>query len=412
MSVTTLNIGVNLPTSLSKSMEKAIGCERYFALRYLDGTLPLVASSPMSEIGTQFHAYRAAYIDHLVSTVQREDPEWVAQWLDTSEVCEDARSLIERDATRFWIDPEKVFGTELFLSVDSSFRPLEQESTPEPGRPPKNPKAFLHGTVDLLAIDGEQATIIDAKSGWSTQNVKEYEAVHYALLVFSHFPYISQVTFLWDFIRAEGLKPITFHRSELPELQRQAEGRHRTMRSIANRYSDGTEMAVNPQAGLCQFCEFTCPIRDAVKRKLLEYPPLQNIDDAKRVALLVYTARCTAAVGEQLLKAWLDINGPLDLERGVVAEFVLGQSDTYPLRPTLKVLGFDTIPEKAPKWDVPLDSLVIGTTKLKSYANTKKRAGLMDELKAIAITRPTSTLKIHRPKTAKETVKDQGEAAA
>jgi hypothetical protein len=405
-------VGVTFPRSLSKSMEKASGCERYLCLHYLDETMPPRASSAMAETGTDFHAYRAAYIDHLVKVVRPQDPDWVDQWLETNPVSDDARDLIERDAARFYIDPDKVFATELFLSVDSHFQRLENEQTPEPGRPPADPNSFAHGTIDLLEIDGEQATIVDAKSGWSTQAVKPYEGLHYAVLVFAHFPYVNRVTFYWDFIRAEGLKPLTFERSELESMQKTVRARHRHIQDIAHRYELGKEPATNIQAGLCGFCDLTCPIRDTVKRKLLEFPPLQNLEDAKRVAELVYMARCTAATGDQLLKAWIDQNGPVDLGGGVIAEMVLGKSDSFPLRPVLSVLGFDDIPEKSKKWDVPLESLLVGTAKLKSYANAKKRAGLREALDQIAVSVPTSTLKVHRKKNApKPDANPEGAAA-
>jgi hypothetical protein len=386
------------PASLSKSTEKATGCERYFAGRHLEG-MPREAASSLAGTGTDFHAYRAAYVDHLVAVSLPADPDWVERWLETADVSDEAREMIERDAAAFQINPDIVFGTELFLSVDEEFRPLENEPNPEPGRGPKNAKAFLHGTLDHLEIDGPDAWIVDAKSGWSTQNVKEYEGAHYALLVFAHFPYVNTITFEWDFIRAGGRKPLVFERADLPSLQLRAKARHRYMRDIVRRWEAGEELAVNPQAGLCHFCTLTCPLREAVTRKIVAFPPIQNAEDAQKVAILTYLAKTTVRMGEELLKPYLNDNGPLDLGGGLTAEVKPGNTDSFSLRSTLSVLGFEGVPEKSPKWDISLESLLVSGTKLKSFAAAKKRAGLKEELDSIARRTPTSRLDIHKTET-------------
>src|SRR5207237_9319221 len=101
-------------------------------------------------------------------------------------------------------------GTELYLSVDDEFRPLEKLTAhATPGNYRGRQRSFAHGTIDLLSFndDCSEALIDDYKTGWSNTGITEYEAAHYAALVFAHFPTAMRVTFRWEFIRAKAASP-------------------------------------------------------------------------------------------------------------------------------------------------------------------------------------------------------------
>jgi hypothetical protein len=382
--------------SLSKSTEKALNCIRYFALSYLAQDPALAGSSELAETGTQFHAYRSAYVNHLVEVNERHDQEWATRWMGSIHLTEDAAELISRDIKTFTTDPELVFGTELFLSVDESFKPLELRPTLTPGERPRDVNSMAHGSIDLLLIDGDEAVIRDYKTGWSSTNVSDYEAAHYAALIFAHFGFINTVRFEWEFLRAAARKPTTYTRSDMSWIAPLVLAMRNRLLQVVDLYNTGGDLPINPLAGLCGFCNVTCPARELSATGISELSPLQTEDDARALAIRYRAVNAWVLKAEARLKAFLDQRGKLELGDGVIAELCVSTGFEYPLRRTLEVLGV-SVPQKSPKYDVPLDGLTIGSTAIKSYGSAIKRTGLLDEVNKVAKRVPRSTLKIHKP---------------
>src|SRR2546430_613662 len=105
---------IRQPNAVSKSAMRAMGCETHFANYYLLADSPFrLVDSPLAQTGTDFHAWRAAYINRLLDQGRRTDVQWAREWLAGAVVTEDARELILDDMETFGIDPEAVFGAEL-----------------------------------------------------------------------------------------------------------------------------------------------------------------------------------------------------------------------------------------------------------------------------------------------------------
>jgi len=384
-------------TPLSKSIERALGCELYFAGHYLsdEPAVRLLDSSGMAQTGTDFHAYRAAYIDHLVASQQRMDPDWVVRHLGATSMTDDARDLALRDAESYSIDPDLVYGTEVYLSVDETFRPLDCITGATPGRSPvRNPLAFAHATLDLLQIDGDEARIDDYKTGYSTQNVRPYEPAHQAAMVLAHFP-VNRVTFRWEFIRAKASRPLIYERADLDWIHPRIVNAGRRYAAIRAKAVAGLELSVNPMAGNCGYCQLSCPIRDGVRSGLIAIAPLQTEADARTLATSVYVAEQFAKVSKDALKSYLDSHPAVELGNGFVVEMVPTSRNSYSLSRVLALLGFGS-PETSAQWDVPLKSVGVSATDLHRFAGAKKRAGMRDALEGIANRTPYSELKIHK----------------
>jgi len=396
------------PSCLSKSLVKALGCPHHFAHYHL-AHLPVrhLAPGPLAVVGSHFHAYRQAYIRRLVETDRQADPEWVRrEWLARRAVPEDARRLIENDLGGFRVDPERVVGVELFLSADSALRPLEKSEGGEPGRVSSHPDARISGTLDLLLVDGPVARIVDYKSGWSTTAVSDYELPSYAALVFAHFPDVRVVEGVWEFVRVRATKRDSFTREDLPWIADLLFEAHARLAEVARRFEAGERLDVDPAAGLCGFCSLACPLKAEVERQGgADILPVQTEEDARVLAQRVYVASLFAEKARAALRAWLGEHGSVDLGNDWVAELLLTAAASYPLLPTLKILGLAAVDgagapaeglEASPRYGVPLDKLALRTTQLKTYARAKKRAGLAGELEEIADRRPVSRLRIRR----------------
>lgn len=398
------------PTCLSKSLVKALGCPHHFAHYHLV-QLPVhhAAPQPLALVGSHFHAYRQGYIRHLIESDRQADAEWIRrEWLAHRVMPEDARQLIESDLASFRIDPDRVVGVELFLSADAALKPLEKSEGGEPGRISAHPDAYISGTLDLLLVDRTIARIVDYKSGWSTTAVSDYELPSYAALVFAHFPSVEVVEGIWEFIRVRATKSDRFLRDDLPWITERIQEAHLRLAEIARRFDAGEALEVNPAAGLCGFCSLACPLHAEIEQKGgVDILPVQTERDARMLAQRLYVASLFAEKARAALRIWLAEHGSVDLGNDWVAELQLTELSSYPLVPTLNVLGLGLIngfgvPAAAeeltssPRYGIPIDRLALRTTQLKTYAKAKKRLGLAEELDGIAETKPISRLRIRR----------------
>jgi len=373
---------------ISKSTVRAMGCERHYAEYHLGNPILRQVASPLAQTGTDFHVYRQEYVAHLIDVGQEQDGPWVEAWLSKRAVSDEARAMIERDLRFFRVDPEAVFGSEVFLSINRDMEPLERLSGLAPGTTSERPDAYVTGMLDLLILSGALASIVDYKTGWNASGVQDHEAAINALLVFAHFQQVEEVYFTWEFVRAgAGKPPVRYTRDDMDWLRRMAHSAHARREDIERRRTRGEPLSVNPFAGLCQFCQLTCPLREAVTRGLVEIPPIQTDDDARLIAQRVAVAEAYVRGGRALLRPFLDQRGALDLGGGYEATMAVRTEQKFPLDAVLRVLGQQ-------EWGIPLSSLTVSASKLKGYAKAKKRAGLSELLDAIAIKWPKSILRL------------------
>lgn len=92
----------------------------------------------------------------------------------------------------------------------------------------RNPDVWFRGIADLLILDGDEAKIVDYKTGKSSQyaDIKQLELL--SLLVFKHFPKVKRVRAGLVFLVAEDLVRAEFTEDQqsaawtkwLPEIER------------------------------------------------------------------------------------------------------------------------------------------------------------------------------------------------
>jgi len=406
------------PIGVSKSMAKAMSCPSFFTGQYMQPDSVSTVEHFLTRTGIEFAAWREAYLNHLIDEQLPADPAFKADYLARVAVSDDARTVIERDD--FLVNPEQIYGAEVFLSADRDFRPLENSCGGRPGRLSTNTDTLASGTTDLLLIQGRVATVRDQKSGYSTVGVTDDEPVVYGVLVFAHFPMVDEVHFVWDFVRKGLERPVVYRRREdLQWMQDRVRQLDQKKHDLINRYNRGEQMEANAFSGNCPYCQVDCPLRPAWEGGRLAIGPPQTREDAIRLAQFVKVCEDGASAGREVLKTWLDQepSGQLDIGAGWYAAPKTYETCEYPLVETLKVLGLALVsteqmsaadeaalreaqPFKTPKWDVPLSALV--ASNLSGFIKAKKRAGLKDELDQHAKRSASTRVQIKKIQAAEE----------
>jgi hypothetical protein len=362
--------------------------------------------TPLARTGSDVHRFMAAYVTHLVDVGERRDPRWAAWWLERNGLTPEARRIVLLELRDFLVDPELSYGTEIFLSAADAgdhLDPVEQEVNTQPGRGPRAPGALCYGTLDHLYLDGALAIIEDYKSGWATTLVSDFETYLYSALVFAHFPAIRTVKYRWLFVRLKLQKDIEYQRTDLEWILPAIRNELAVARDIVRRRDAGAPLTVNPFSGLCPYCQVDCPLRQSVallapgvpSRVVL--PPVQDEADARRVAGLLYAAELVARAARDALKPYLNAQGgALELGDDYLIELGGGKTRKYPLREALAVLGIDLRGDASPAFDVPFDSLFLGSSQLNGFAKAKKRQGMADALALISRDSARTTIKVRR----------------
>ena len=376
------------PHGISKSMAKAIACPTFFTGQYLQPERLAANEHFLARTGQEFHAWRKAYVDHLVASNRWSDDVFRDAYLAEHALSEDARTLIGRD--RFEVDPDSVFATELFLSIDQDFEPLELATEQQPGRLSADPRFLLSGTLDLLLLEGRTAIVLDPKSGFSTTGVTDDEPAFYAALVFAHFPLVEEVQFRWDFVRMSALRRTSYtRRDDLEWIHDRIRVVNAQKDLTVERYNLGLALDANPFSGLCPSCQLACPLRPRWEAGELSLAMPQTKSDAVRLAQLVKVCEDVIGSAKQLLLKWLDQepDRELTLGLGFAASVRVDDKHEYPLIDALRSLGLDVVdiqaldgptrqlieeqrPAYTPAFDVPLASLHLGG--LSSFCKTKK----------------------------------------
>jgi hypothetical protein len=396
---------LNVPAGISKSTAKAQQCTYYYIHEYLGASRRRIDidAGPMARIGTEFHQYRADYVNHLVDVHKEQDRDWVYEYLGINDgkFYDETLFLISRDDT-FSINPDTVYGTEVFLSCDRQLNVLDHEiGNATPGKMSKHPNVFASGTIDLLCIDGSNAVIIDPKSSFATSGVDDNEPIINALLVFAKFKMIEHVEFRWDFARIKVNRRTHYSRSKdlAWMIDRVVKLHEQKIAAIAD-YNAGRPLAANPFAGLCGWCSLVCPDRQAALSVELTQsdngwqvtlPPPQTDADRVRLARWIMVCETLLPKMRDLLRPVLSETGPVRCAGDLVLQAESVEGSSYSLIPALNALDLAVIdisglspalrdqylseqPEKAKLYDVPLKPLTVSAGKLNSLAKTKRSA--------------------------------------
>lgn len=380
--------------SMSKSMAHALKCQRYGAHQHFSPALKLVQIGALGVTGSTFHQYRSEYVNHLVDIKESSDPPWLESFIARTPMTDETRDLLRWDAQRFVIDPDLVVATELFLSVTADWQPLDYVASTTPQAIAASPGSIVHGTLDLVMLDGDELDIVDMKSGWKDAPADRFESLVYALLTLIHFPMVSKVRFVWDFVRFRNRsESLTYTRDDLDWMKETVQAEWVKANEIRGKFLRGEPLPVDPSAGLCPRCNLTCPIKESFALGIADFPPIQTLEDAETVLAKAYVANVVYQKGRDALRAWVDTRGPLALDNGFHAEMKASSSRVVTVQALLDILGIK-VPDTTEKYDIPLGKLPVSSTELNRLANTRKRAGLSEELDVVADLKPRTSFDI------------------
>jgi hypothetical protein len=390
-------------SGLSKSAAKALDCEAYFREYYLQpGSLLKRIASPIRDAGSDFHRFRQEYITYLLDKILEHDQEWATDWLAASGVSSEAADLIRRDIPTFRIDPAVCLGAEVFLSCDDQLGPLDCKINAKYESMEPHEESWLRGYIDQidLVFPGAQcgpstAYLFDIKTGFSSNNLNEYEPAMYALMAFAQFSSIEAVQWAWEFVRSKSMVFRRFTREQIPELLAIVQDAHLRRTAAEDRWCWGEKPSVNPYSGLCAHCHLHCEARQAAMNGTAFLGPVKTQSDLVQIAGVLKTAEDVASRARVAMAGYLETVGAVDLPGGYEARIVQSSRRSFPLRETLGVLGVKLAGEA--KWDVPLDKLCVSGTQLSSLARaTRKRPGMSEALDAIAEVSPHCEVRVGR----------------
>lgn len=394
------------PPVLTAGKWKAMDCERHYALRYLHRT-PGTSGEGLRRYDG-FALYRAGYARHLRVAGESTDPAWVKEWAPRQGFTADALELIWCDLSTFALPPGNRVYVELFLAVRPGWVPYDKREL-EDGYPRLTGDLMATVILPLLDIQGDTARVLVPRTGFDT-STDTREAVLAAALLFAHFPDVAQVEYVWDFVRSQASAPLNFHRAVFPWLQHDIDAMVARLGRVAERDRlDSSTLDVDPSAGLCGRCAYTCPLRDAMFTGSLELGPVGNDVEAVALGLRLMAGRGYVKQAAALLKNYLagSETGRVELGHGWEAVSAVDAASEYPLDRVLEMLGYPALRDTSPNYNVPLDALLVGSSGLKDKAKARTRQGMFASLDGIARRRPRTRLKLrHAASSSEEEVID------
>lgn len=393
---------------LTQSTFECMSCPQNYGLVHIEGLKP--PDTLPSIRGRDIHEIMAAYSEHCS---QRRVPADLAYFdgllLDTGD---DAAEIMRNAGESITVDWKNFFAAEMSLGLDANFQPASSilhDGTILPPAPMWGLKAHsvnptrYSGILDDIALfpGGKSARIRDYKSHPRPFEPTTFQAKLYSLMLFMFLPELEEVEFVLVFVRYKNIvRPIKFHRSQVPELkedvQRVAmrqEGYHVT---YAQEGLDGLPAFAGTH---CTYCpavsNFKCPIA--------KMNPMLELEGDKRLHFRLWYAamnRANNQIMSQMVEGTQETIHATDANgKSYTFGPVEKEKTTYPLfewngagfdMPVLDALQtwMDTAPEDClptKRSPVPwLAKLKIGATELNQYLKANKREIVHNNIKDLA----------------------------
>lgn len=359
--------------SVSKSRYKAASCETYYKAYLIDGVKQI--ERDITKAGTEFHRYKQEYVSHLLEEGIPSDETWAEGYLEASGVSEEARELIARDIPWFSVDIDNLYDVEIFFAVDTDFKPAKARFVGHGRNPESDSTLLAHGTVDHLELSGSVARVIDYKTGWSTV-LNEYEAAHYAALVFAHFDEAREVVFQWRFTRRGLSEERIFSRDDFDSLRSQVINANSALNDVHHRLAQGKQPEPNPFSGLCGFCTLECPVRRMATDGEFPVGPIQSKADLIKAQGYIEAADTQIKRAQELVRSYVDARGGVPLDERRIIDIDVQESLEYPLASTLREFDVDC-PDEVEFEGATLD-LEKATISFGPALKAKKRAAIKE----------------------------------
>lgn len=369
----------NLPP-LSQSRHGDMACETLYVRKHVQGAR--IGESEPAARGIEIHQILATYINHLVSTRRLTDLVVFDRLMRTVGV--QAREVLEKFRDNHAFDPEKIFATELHITLDENFLPIEHSSC-------DGEMAEYEGTLDLVMLHSlMEAEIDDWKSYYQVIDADTFQSKFYPLLLMCLNPSLERVKFVLEFVRYGVSRCVEYTRKDMPwlkELARRERTRQRKLHELAS--VEDRELKASPGRH-CTWCPLLlsrCPVA--------ETNPYGQMTAEGRLRFALWLQEAEKQ-NTKVLKDLLVERGPIHYRDGnqgeYLADFVPVEKKFYPYRDAVSALEewFRAHPdERGLK-----DKLTISG--LSSALKAEKRSELAQKLATITDVRVETELKIGR----------------
>lgn len=261
------------------------------------------------------HAMHRDYVDHLRKTEQPYDYE-AAEEIENRYDSKEARSLFHDWYQRSIFEPERIYGTEVQLSLDENFEPCAREV------------AVYSGDFDRLELDGQTATVIDLKSNFAAFNPTTIQSIFYPWLLSKTLKHIDKIVFELHFVRYNIIRRREFDLVEIAVAEKEI------MALVARIVAawEKNDWPATP-CSQCSFCVLECPLVVAgMKREAIG-----QVGTEERATMLageLYVMEMRAKRLKEQLKAYVSENGPIHMDHGQALGFVKRTSQEYDVQHT------------------------------------------------------------------------------
>jgi hypothetical protein len=203
---------------------------------------------------------------------------------------------------------EHAVAVEHALAIDTGGRYVEWDA----------PDAFLRGRLDLVAVQGWQATVCDWKSGWVTEDDESlpwgWAPGCYAALLWAWAPRLEVVAVEYHYLRTGRIARTVLSPGDAAETLAWA-------RTVATRMAQALAAPADPGAfpprpsTACATCPWVtrCPAGQAALDAMDE-APIPDEAEARRLAALLLTGEARLGRLRERLRQYLQDREPLALD--------------------------------------------------------------------------------------------------
>lgn len=358
-----------------------MACDLMYVARHVRG---INVETEPARRGTEVHKVIASYMEALsVGRVQTDYAKMEQLARDTGP---ESKEILSRFCESFFIDSDKIYDMELYISCDEDFKVLEVRGRSE-RKKQHDPRVVYEGSLDLVVMESmTTAEIYDWKTYYQIVDADTFQSKLYPLLLFLLNPAIEQIRFVLGFVRyGDAQRDVTWTRADVPELMEIA--RRARVRQVGLHSLPEEKLTASPgrQCAYCPLLLTECP--------MLNVNPFANVPKEERVAIALWM---TAAKKEndRILKDWLIEGEPIVYadKNGTkyVAQFKESERKSYPLGSVTSLLSAWILENKK---DVDLwQKLTVGG--LSSPLKAEKRRDLAKQMVEIADIKKLTKLSI------------------
>jgi putative RecB family exonuclease len=306
-----------LPCVSPSRLEAWDRCPAAYRFEYVLRLAQPIADQRPRLIGSVAHALVEAYVREAQATGTRPPldrlPALARDLVTQQTLPEEAGTALAREATALlsaWlargvVPLEHAVAVEHALAIDAGGRHVDWDA----------PDAFLRGRLDLVAVDGRQATVCDWKSGWLTEDDETLPWLWapgcYAALLWAWAPRLEAVTVEYHYLRTHRVARTVFTPADAAETLAWARA---TAARIAQALATPDDPGAFPPrpSTACATCPWVnrCPAGRAAL-EAMEEAPIPDDVEARRLAGLLLAGEARVGRLRDRLKRYLDGRPPL-----------------------------------------------------------------------------------------------------